>query len=111
MSRNGGVFTPKSTSDYEKVIADAWREQWGDTTLDGPVEIWCYFGLKRHSNTDLDNLEKSVWDGLQKGGAFVSGDEQIYRSHASKFPPTEEESVIVIIRPLKAVAQTFEEDE
>lgn len=101
LSRYGGVMTPKTTVQYENRIADAWREQHPDLVFDGMVEIWCYFGTKRHSVKDLDNLEKSVWDGLQKGGAFSKGDSQIYASHASKYPPVgDREGIIVVIRPL-----------
>jgi Holliday junction resolvase RusA-like endonuclease len=100
-TRYGGIMTPRRTADYEERVAEAWRTQQPDTVFNGMVEIFCYFGTKRHSVKDLDNLEKSVWDGLQKGGAFAVGDSQIYASHASKYPPLDEENVIVVIRDLE----------
>lgn len=101
LSRYGGAFTPETTVAYEQAIANAYREQAPGVVFDGLVEIFCYFGLKRHTVTDLDNLEKSVWDGLEKAGAFAKGDSQIYASHASKYPPLEEEGIIIVIRSLE----------
>ena len=100
-TRYGGIMTPRRTADYENKIAIAFMEQHPNVVFSGPVEIFCYFGTKRHSVKDLDNLEKSVWDGLQKGGAFAVGDSQIYASHASKYPPVDEEGIIVVIRNLE----------
>jgi crossover junction endodeoxyribonuclease RusA len=99
-SKYGRVFTPQTTEEYENLIADAWRAQHPDIVFTGDVEIWSYFGTKRHRSTDLDNLEKSVWDGLEKGGAFIKGDSQVYASHASKYPPVGDEGIIVVIKEL-----------
>lgn len=101
MSRNGGVFTPKTTVDYENKIAAAWREKFGDRAFGGKVEVFLYFGSKFDYKQDVDNLAKSALDGLQKGGAFANGDEQVYRLIASKFPATDDKQhTIIVIRNL-----------
>lgn len=69
-ARNGGVYTPKTTSDYEKRIAQAWREKYGDKQVnpDGlTIHVDVY--LSRYTQTDVDNLLKIAMDGLQ-GVAF-----------------------------------------
>lgn len=101
MSRNGGVFTPKTTVDYENKIAQAWRDRFGDRTFAGKVEVFLYFGTKFDYKQDVDNLAKSALDGLQKGGAFEKGDEQVYKLTASKFPTVDaEQHTIIVVRNL-----------
>ena len=102
VTRTGGTFTPKRTADYETAIANAWREQYGDLQLGGKLEAFCYFGSYTHVKQDVDNLAKSALDGLQKAGAFVNGDEQVYRLTASKYPSTREgEHTIIDLRFLE----------
>lgn len=98
-SRNGGVFTPKTTADFEKKVALAWRDKYGDRSFTGQVEAFFYFGTIYDYKQDIDNLVKSVLDGLQNGGAFVNGDEQVYKVTASKYPTTKDEQhTIVVLR-------------
>lgn len=69
-SRGGGVYTPKTTTDYEKRIAQAWRDKYGDKMVEErnlTIHVDVY--LKRYSTTDVDNLLKIAMDGLQ-GVAF-----------------------------------------
>lgn len=92
----GRVYTPKTTVEYEERIAQAWRDKYGDLSLGARIHAFLYFGTTTHHNTDLDNLVKSALDGLQRGGAFVNGDEQVYEITASKFPTTREEQTTII---------------
>lgn len=96
MARNGGVYTPKTTVDYEITIANAWYEKYGATELEGNLEVWCYFATDRHGKQDVDNLAKSVLDGLQRGRAFMSGDQQVYKVTASKYPGENLQTIIVV---------------
>lgn len=99
-SKFGGVYTPATTVEYENRVADAWREQRGDLALAGQLEAFLYFGTVSHIKQDIDNLVKSALDGLQRAGAFVNGDEQVYKITASKFPATrEEQHTIIVLRP------------
>jgi crossover junction endodeoxyribonuclease RusA len=69
-ARNGGVYTPKTTADYEKRIADAWREKYGDKQVE-PRNLAMHVDVytKRYSTSDVDNFLKIAMDGLQ-GVAF-----------------------------------------
>jgi len=96
LARNGGVYTPKTTVEYETTIANAWYEKYGATELEGNLEVWCYFSTDRHAKQDVDNLAKSVLDGLQRGRAFMSGDHQVYKITASKYPGKELQTIIVV---------------
>lgn len=69
-SKFGGVYTPKTTSDYEKRIAQAWREKYGDKQVE-PLNLRIHVDvyLKRYTTSDVDNFLKIAMDGLQ-GVAF-----------------------------------------
>lgn len=96
-SKFGGVYTPATTVEYENRVAAAWKEQYGDLSLGGQLQAFLYFGTYNHVKQDIDNLVKSALDGLQRGGAFTNGDEQIYKVTASKFPATRDEQHTIII--------------
>ena len=98
-SKFGGVYTPATTVEYENRVAATWLETFGDLKLGGQLEAFLYFGTVGHAKQDVDNLVKSTLDGLQKAGAFVNGDEQVYKITASKFPATrDDQHVIVVLR-------------
>lgn len=80
--KNGRMFTPKRTADFEKKIA-----QWGKLHMQGasPVKVpvaveleivdhtddedlvrFCTCGMTYKMKGDLDNYEKSILDGLNK---------------------------------------------
>jgi len=96
-SKYGGVYTPATTVEYENRVADAWKATYGDLSLGGKLQAFMYFGSYNHVKQDIDNLAKSALDGLQRAGAFVNGDEQVYKLTASKFPTTREEEHTIIV--------------
>ena len=96
LARNGGVYTPKTTVDYEITIGNAWYEKYGATELEGNLEVFCYFATDRHGKQDVDNLAKSVLDGLQRGRAFMSGDHQVYKITASKYPGEKLQTIVIV---------------
>lgn len=101
-SKFGGVYTPATTVEYENRVAQAWKDTYGDLQLGGKLEAFLYFGSFSHVKQDVDNLAKSALDGLQKAGAFVNGDEQVYKLTASKYPTTrDEEHTIIVLRFLE----------
>jgi hypothetical protein len=65
-ARNGGVYTPKTTADYEKRIAEAWRDKYGDKQVE-PHNLVIHVDVytKRYSTSDVDNFLKVAMDGLQ----------------------------------------------
>lgn len=73
------VYTPKKTADYENLIAYEWKRRYKDLILTGAVKLDLVFVFKKaktckktlHTQRpDIDNLQKSILDGLNKV-AFV----------------------------------------
>lgn len=94
VSKSGHFYTPKKTVDAEKAIAAAY-EAAGGPTWDGPLGVYLSFDpggtlIEIHDGgwfsakvkADVDNLAKTVLDGLQNAGAF--NDKQIVHLEASK---------------------------
>ncbi len=92
MTKMGGVYTPKTTVDFEKKVAEAWNTQVGMLSMTGDLRVVIYVFTDRGAKQDVDNLAKSILDGLQRGGAFAVGDEQVrtlvITKHPSKDPCT-----------------------
>jgi Holliday junction resolvase RusA-like endonuclease len=84
MTRTGGVYTPKTTVDFEKKVAEAWNTQIGMVSMTGDLRVVIHVYTDRAAKQDVDNLAKSVLDGLQRGGAFAQGDEQVKTLCVSK---------------------------
>ncbi len=78
MTRTGGVYTPKTTVDYEKLVAAAWNTKYGMLALNGRLRVTINIYTDRHAKQDVDNLAKSILDGMQRAGAFSDGDHQVY---------------------------------
>lgn len=97
MTKTGGVYTPKTTVDYEKIVAAAWNDKFGMLSLDGRLRVTLNFYTDRHAKQDVDNLAKSVLDGLQRAGAFAHGDEQVYSLGVVKYPASDNWCVMVSI--------------
>ena len=96
LARNGHVFTPETTVAFEIKVANAWYEKYGATELEGNLEVFCYFATDRHGKQDVDNLAKSVLDGLERGRAFMSGDQQVYKITASKYPADNLQTIVLV---------------
>jgi Holliday junction resolvase RusA-like endonuclease len=72
LTKYGGVFTPAKTVEYENKVAAAWNSQIGMLTLTGDLRVVIHVYTDRAGKQDVDNLAKSILDGLQKGGAFAN---------------------------------------
>jgi len=97
MTRTGGVYTPKTTVDFEKHVASAWNDKFGMLALEGRLRVTINVYTDRHLKQDVDNLAKSILDGMQRAGAFAQGDEQVYSLGVMKYPATEELCTMVSI--------------
>lgn len=101
MTRNGHVYTPKRTADYEAAVKAAWRETGAEKWHEGDLFIHLYFYLpipKGYSKgkaelakageirpckkPDWDNLAKAVCDALN--GLAYEDDKQITDARVSK---------------------------
>jgi Holliday junction resolvase RusA-like endonuclease len=104
-SKIGGfvrTYTPKKTSDYETIVRETAQQAMGQTEpLETPTAVYLYFRLpipKSHpkkrvaaclngserpiKKPDIDNLAKSVLDGLN--GTVYKDDGQIVSLHVTK---------------------------
>jgi len=69
-----GTFTPQRTRDWEEAVGWAFKGM-GAATFDGPVSVMMTFLRKGRRKVDLDNLVKSVLDGLN--GVAFHDDQQV----------------------------------
>lgn len=108
---NGHAFTPEKTKDFEKLVATQYRAA-GGTVHGGPVAVtiaawyqmpksWPKYrkaeqkGLPHTSKPDMDNVIKSILDGLN--GVAWEDDAQVYKIHAVKHWYDGEPMTIVIV--------------
>jgi Holliday junction resolvase RusA-like endonuclease len=89
MTKMGGVYTPKTTVDWEKIVASAWNDKFGMLSLNGKLRVTINVYTDRHAKQDVDNLAKSILDGMQRAGAFSEGDEQVYSLGVVKHAATD----------------------
>ena len=104
-SKIGGfvrTYTPKKTSDYETIVRETAQQAMGQTEpLETPTAVYLYFRLpipksypkkrlqaclngseRPIKKPDIDNLAKSVLDGLN--GSVYKDDGQIVSLHVTK---------------------------
>ena len=95
------TYTPQPTLDYQKMVADAYKQKYGDMKLTGALkmEINAFFNVpksyskkKRNElygrpdtahNGDIDNVAKSILDGLN--GVAYDDDTIVYDLHITKY--------------------------
>ena len=82
--RSGAIFTPARTVQYENKVAAAWNDKFGMLALEGKLRVTINAYTDRHTVQDIDNIAKSVLDGMQRAGAFSKGDAQVYSLGAVK---------------------------
>ena len=103
-----GTYTPKETKEYEKKIADAWREL-GVAPFEGPVEVTVFVERKMPDSRpkkllsepdiykpDADNILKVVQDALN-GVAYLD-DKYVVDAFVKKLPRRRKEEDTLIVR-------------
>lgn len=100
MTRRGRVFTPQSTIDRERLIAQTWLDA-GFPVIEGPVSVtvelvqegeWITVtpleeGRASKLRGDVDNYAKLALDGLN--GVAYPDDKKVLEVHAYKLEPDE----------------------
>lgn len=89
------AYTPEKTREYEALIKDIAKLQWGkNKAIEKPIKMEITFHIKRPASVplrkrkypsvrpDLDNLEKALIDAMQ--GAVFNDDSQIVTKTSSK---------------------------
>ena len=125
MTKRGHVFTPKKTVTYEQSIAVAAQaaksKLGGGLLFDGPVfiNIHCHFKMPKswprkrkdqmlyepHTQLpDLDNLAKSILDGLNRTFNIWNDDKQVAALTATKHW-AESDSVLVTLQKLTKIGK------
>ena len=98
------VYTPKKTADYEKLIAYEWKKKYKNLILKGAVKLDLVFVFKKaktckktlHTQRpDIDNLQKSILDGLNKV-AFVDDCQVVELNSKKVFSDTDKILINVI---------------
>jgi len=95
-TRSGGVYTPKTTADWEKHVRATWVEQQGSKRLTGPISAYIYIMGDHTAKKDVDNMAKSILDGLNK--VAYDDDSQVMRLMVSKIPAIKTDQVLVVLR-------------
>lgn len=76
VGKNGHVYTPRATREYERQVAWAAKAA-GLRPLAGPIEVQAAFCFAGRPTGDLDNYVKALLDGL-KGIAYAD-DSQVVK--------------------------------
>jgi Holliday junction resolvase RusA-like endonuclease len=110
------IFTPKKTREFEQFVCFTAKQYAPKDPLEGSINIEIKFffsppkkltrrnhnsfeGVPKNSRPDLDNLIKSILDGLNSSG-FWKDDSQITRLVAEKLWTDKEPRIEIIISTL-----------
>jgi crossover junction endodeoxyribonuclease RusA len=81
LTRRGRAYTPARTLEYEARVAKA-AAQYFTSPIDYPVKLTAFFVMPTRRRADLDNLLKSLMDGMIKTVYF--DDSQVTELKAGK---------------------------
>ncbi|MDW8032814.1 MAG: RusA family crossover junction endodeoxyribonuclease [Aquificaceae bacterium] len=81
--RGGKVFKPPRVKNWEVRALWEIREQYSGEPLGGKLSVYVELLLPNHRRRDIDNMLKSLWDILEKGGV-IKNDSQIYEIRTVK---------------------------
>ena len=76
------TYTPKKTEDFERRVAWAARVALRSRQVSGPFAVSMVYYLPTQRRVDVDNLVKSVLDGLN--GILWDDDSDVVELHATK---------------------------
>lgn len=110
--KTGRAYTPKKTKDYERHVAESYKEHGGYWFGDDPisVEITAYFKLPKSASKkkkaelmagypakkpDVDNICKIILDGLQ--GTAFRDDKNVWSTSIKKFWCKADEDGCVVV--------------
>lgn len=100
-----GVYTPKKTVEAEALVQQAFRDS-GAVKLEGNIVAYVTFYVGGSLLKDLDNMEKLVFDALNK--LAYDDDRQIREKHSYKTKTARDRGRTVIT--LLETEKTYEEN-
>lgn len=74
IGKHGNVYTPQATREYEEAVA--WAVRASRQRVEGDCEVSMCLFLRPDAKGDIDNMAKSILDGLVKGGG-IKDDSQV----------------------------------
>lgn len=99
----GSIYTPKDTVIYEESVAIMAMSQ-RQNYEDSPLKLTAVFFSAKKRGSDLDNLVKSVCDGLMKAKCFTD-DSQIIEIHAARIRSTSPR-IEVTLEPIEELSES-----
>ncbi len=95
--KGGKVFKPSRIKNWEVRALWEIKQQYSGEPLEGELLMEVIFILPNHRKRDIDNMLKSLWDVLEKGGVFKN-DNQIYEIRTLKVVNRGKQGTIIRIR-------------
>ena len=81
--KGGKVFKPPRVKNWEVRALWEIKEQYKGEPLVSKLSVYVELVLPNHRRRDIDNMLKSLWDILEKGGV-IKNDSQIYEVRTIK---------------------------
>ncbi len=103
--RGGRVFKPPRVRNWEVRALWEIKQQYSGKPINRKVAVDIVLTLPNHRRRDIDNMLKSLWDVLEKGGV-IADDTLIYEVRTVKRIVRGEEGVLIKIRDFQAGASS-----
>ena len=94
-SKHGG-YQPKRVKDWQELVG--WTACHRGTPLQGNLQVDMQFYLGHKRRVDLDNLSKSVLDGMN--GIVYEDDRQVVKLYLEKYYDKDRPGVMVTVKEL-----------
>lgn len=105
VGKGGRVYTPTKTRKYENLVAETTAlNMQGKEMLTGDLSLSILLYRKGRKRADVDNLIKSVADGMQK--VAFNDDQQFVEKHARVIYEAEEPRTVVNIHPVETLKES-----
>ncbi len=95
--RGGKVFKPPRVKNWEVRALWEIKQQYNGEAMEGRLSMEIILILPNHRKRDIDNMLKSLWDALEKGGVFKN-DNQIYEVRTLKVVEKGKQGTIIRIK-------------
>ncbi len=99
--RGGRVFKPPRVRNWEVRALWEIKQQYSGKPINRKVAVDIVLTLPNHRRRDIDNMLKSLWDVLEKGGV-IADDTLIYEVRTVKRIVRGEEGVLIKIRDFQS---------
>ncbi|MCX8075742.1 MAG: RusA family crossover junction endodeoxyribonuclease [Aquificaceae bacterium] len=107
--RSGAVFKPPRVKNWEVRAIWEIREQYSGKPLEDKVSVYVELLLPNHRRRDIDNMLKSLWDVLEKGGV-IKNDSQIYEIRTVKKVVKGQQGTFVCIQKFNEDAKHIKQE-